>query len=278
MSIWDSVKSRLGQGDRYDRYGRSRADDVEYAQGAYGASDDEGGYESYDDADNDYGYDDQPAPMRNFGVDRADYYNDSHVPLVTQADVRSLPVMNGGGQIADRIPAPRVYRRGAQRSGIATPELDEDALAFKGGLARTPASFAQLQTERIRMENSGRLPRVEAAAVQQSNQFVDSRTYNPAASVLATTGQIRQRVHRRIERIKPTTYADAEQVATELRKGVIVVVDLRATRPELAKRILDFSFGVASALEGQVDRHVDRVYVFTRSEPLTEEERAAIRV
>jgi cell division inhibitor SepF len=73
-------------------------------------------------------------------------------------------------------------------------------------------------------------------------------------------------------------YADAEQVAQELRRGVVVVLDIRPTRPELAKRILDFSFGVASALEGQVDRYIDRVYIFTRNSPLTDEERASIRI
>ncbi|MDR1184407.1 MAG: cell division protein SepF [Coriobacteriales bacterium] len=67
-------------------------------------------------------------------------------------------------------------------------------------------------------------------------------------------------------------------MAQELRRGVIVVLDLRSTRPELAKRILDFSFGVASALEGQVDRHIDRVYMFTRGGLLTDEERASIHI
>jgi cell division inhibitor SepF len=90
--------------------------------------------------------------------------------------------------------------------------------------------------------------------------------------------QARPRVHRRVEHIRPATYADAEQVAQELRRGSVVALDLRTTRPELAKRILDFSFGVASALEGQVDRHIDRVYIFTRNGALTDEERAAIRV
>jgi cell division inhibitor SepF len=90
--------------------------------------------------------------------------------------------------------------------------------------------------------------------------------------------QARTRVHRRIEHIRPAAYTDAEQVAQELKRGAVVVLDLRTTRPELAKRILDFSFGVTSALEGQVDRHVDRVYVFTRNGPLGDEERAAIRI
>jgi cell division inhibitor SepF len=90
--------------------------------------------------------------------------------------------------------------------------------------------------------------------------------------------QVRARVHRRIEHIRPMTYADAEQVAQELKRGAVVVLDLRATRPELAKRILDFSFGVASALEGQVDRHIDRVYVFSRNGALADEERAAIHL
>jgi cell division inhibitor SepF len=63
-----------------------------------------------------------------------------------------------------------------------------------------------------------------------------------------------------------------------LKQGTIVVLDLRTTRPELAKRILDFSFGVACALEGQVDRHVDRVYIFSCNGPLNSDELAAIRL
>jgi cell division inhibitor SepF len=306
MGIWDSVKNRLGMGGGrtdgyrdYDDYGYDG-----YASASYEAE--EG--ESPD-------YTDRPAPMRSYGVDRADYYNDNHAPLVTQADVRSQPVPTATvGQVRDRIPAPRAYPRAAA-SDPGLPAHSEDAFAFKNGLARTPGSFAQLQSERLRMEDTGRLVALDAGmgtSVAGVAATMNGASAMSAAGVAATLdvgvgrggqmprgeivngtdrfgqqrsqvaglaqGQVRRRVHRRVEHIRPMTYADAEQVAQELKKGVLVVLDLRSTRPELAKRILDFSFGVASALEGQVDRHIDRVYIFTRNGPLTDEERAAVRI
>jgi cell division inhibitor SepF len=314
MGIWDNVKSRLGMGGRYDDY-QDRGNGYGDGYGAY----DDGSYDEYD-ADgayeqNDDGYDasgGRSTSMRSYGVDRADYYNDSHAPLVSQADVRSKPLLvpSMSGQPQDRIPTPTAYPRGA--SGSVRSERGEDLFAFKGGLARTPGSFAELQSERLRMEDTGRLTALDdgiadsfavgsvatGSAATGSLAAGDEELVYPSGIVRATgrfdqnvdqprgpsqmrglsKQQVRPRVHRRIEHIRPMTYADAEQVAQELRRGVVVVLDLRPTRPELAKRILDFSFGVASALEGQVDRHIDRVYVFTRSGSLTDEERASIRI
>jgi cell division inhibitor SepF len=303
MGIWDNVKSRLGFGGGYAGY--NNYDDGEYADGDYNEYDD-GSHDERADAygsqtgasGEGLGQGGRAVSMRNYGVDRADYYNDNHAPLVTHSDVRAqqLPLTPTVGQPQDRIPAPRAYRRSS--TDLARPVYNDDALAFKNGLARTPGSFAQLQSERLRMEDTGRLtavgtstagaasgtpgassppvaPSVPGAGQPRLGTVVDGSTRFAQAQAQA---QVRSRVHRRIEHIRPVNYADAEQVAQELKRGAVVVLDLRSARPELAKRILDFSFGVASALDGQVDRHIDRVYVFTRNGSLTDEERAAIRV
>jgi cell division inhibitor SepF len=308
MGIWDNVKNRLGMGDRYDDY--RDQDNGGYDDGDYDAAVDG----DYDGEETDYGtYGARSSSMRTYGVDRADYYNDNHAPLVSQADVRSqpLPLSPTLGQPRDRIPTPTAYPRST--GGFVRSERNEDIFAFKGGLARTSGSLAELQSERLRMEDTGRLTALDGGAAGAGGMADASRAMDMSgmaqgasaglamgggeervypSGIVRTTGrmgqdrpptrataapQARARVHRRIEHIRPMTYADAEQVAQELRRGSVVVLDLRPTRPELAKRILDFSFGVASALEGQVDRHVDRVYVFTRNGPLTNEERASIR-
>ncbi|MDR1083171.1 MAG: cell division protein SepF [Coriobacteriales bacterium] len=319
MGIWDNVKTRLGMGNGHAGYQdyedytdehaeRGAAGDFE-TYGAYDDGDGEtNGYRESSDGSDAYGQDDygeHPVPMRSYGVDRADYYNDNHPPIVTQTDVRSqpLPVTTSAGQVRSRVSPARTSRRSAH--DLARPVRVDDALAFKDGLARTPNSLAQLQSERLRMENTDRIVipqskeapaapldplgdqvgvRAKVRAGEQTGAGLAAEK-QPSLSVVAEPtaryfGQapIRSRVHRRIEHIRPMSYGDAEQVALELKKGVVVVLDLRTTRPELAKRILDFSFGVASALEGQVDRHLDRVYAFSRNGPLTDEERAAIRV
>ncbi|MDR2106059.1 MAG: cell division protein SepF [Coriobacteriales bacterium] len=282
MGIWDRVKSRLGVGGKYDGY-RDGGDGT-YDDGAYGEYDTEGSYG--EGAAGHGGVEGQrPAPMRGYGVDRAEYYNDNHAPLVSHADVRSQPLLVPPpvGQPPDRIPAPRAYRRTS--NDLARLAQTDDALAFKDGLARTPGSLAQLQSERLRMEDTGKTTSPDGSA---SRSVTIPATRNAPARPKAEGGigtagrfgqhQVHTRVHRRVEHIRPMTYGDAEQVAQELRKGSVVVLDLRTTRPELAKRILDFSFGVASALEGQVDRHIDRVYIFTCNGAPTDEEKAAIRV
>ncbi|MDR0347520.1 MAG: cell division protein SepF [Coriobacteriales bacterium] len=302
MGILDNVKRRLGRGGGYSDYrGRGNA---AYDEPAYEEYGDEGSYEEEEGEYGEYdGYDEysnRPASTRGYGVGRSGYHNDSYVPLVTQADVRSqpIPVLPEAVQKADRIPTPRVYSRVPDSS--MRVDRSDDVLAFKNGLARTRgSSFAQLQSERLRMENTGRLTAVGDGAPQQGTitplpgvgamggalpgalPGAAMPTSTPTmAATLTTPGanRVHPRVHRRIECIRPMTYADAEQVAQELRRGVVVVLDLRQTRPELAKRILDFSFGVASALEGQVDRHIDRVYIFARNGSITDEERASIRI
>ena len=91
-----------------------------------------------------------------------------------------------------------------------------------------------------------------------------------------SSGTVSPRSPRQVQQLRPQSYADAEAISIGLRQGAAVILDLTYVRPELAKRILDFAFGVTSAFEGQVDRHADRVYILTRNGGLTDAERAQI--
>jgi FtsZ-interacting cell division protein YlmF len=77
--------------------------------------------------------------------------------------------------------------------------------------------------------------------------------------------------------IRPESYAEAEQIALNLRRGNAVVLVLTNTRPELAKRILDFSFGAAAASEGQVVSIGERIYALTCDYPLTSTEKELLQ-
>lgn len=79
----------------------------------------------------------------------------------------------------------------------------------------------------------------------------------------------------RMEIVCPTVYADIEKVANAAKAGKTVILNVIDTKASLAKRILDFSFGVASALNLNVGKAADRVFVITKStDPLSEEDRA----
>ena len=284
MGIFDSMKSRLGFGNPNNNnrdWGNEEYSEEYYEEGYdgggghrsdYGSSQNEGYGGGYDD------YSDRPSAMRAFGVDRADYYNDNHSPLVTQSDVRSQPLMSNvpTGHVRDRIPAPRAYVRSTQKPVDAIQE--DEMSAIKNGLARSPNSFAQLHDARLRIEDSGKIVALRGDSSMDSTGVMRDQGGGGYGRAAAASGQARQRVLRRVEHILPVTYSDAEKIALELKKGAVVVLDLRATRPDLAKRILDFSFGVASALEGQVERYIDRVYLFTCNGAAVDSERSAIRV
>ena len=82
---------------------------------------------------------------------------------------------------------------------------------------------------------------------------------------------------RTLKVIKPVAYNDAEAIATALKLGDAVVLCLTGTPDALAKRILDFSFGVASALDANVESVGNKVFALTRINELSEGERSYLR-
>lgn len=83
----------------------------------------------------------------------------------------------------------------------------------------------------------------------------------------------RRRSARALTVIKPASYNDVQNVASVLRDGDVAILVLRHTDPALAKRILDFSFGVASALNAQVDCPTEKVFILLQGNELSLDER-----
>jgi len=259
MSIWDNIKGRFGKKQPdYDEYDDYYDDDY------------------YDDGYGDDGYHNSPSERSG-----------ANSPLVSMTDIRSQPINDrGAGSREDRIPMPVVRER---RSSTAVTGLAEtDSEAFRDSLARSSEnSLVQLHSGRMQMEANA-VPEFNVSDI--AGQRATSAYLSTSASTVQQAGVSRYstplarsnagapipRGPRQLEHVKPASYADAENISISLRRGAAVVLDLTDVRPELAKRILDFSFGVTSAFEGQVDRYADRVYVLTRNGALTEAERAMI--
>lgn len=77
--------------------------------------------------------------------------------------------------------------------------------------------------------------------------------------------------------IKPVAYSDVERVAKAVKSGDVVVLAMRNTPDDLSKRILDFSFGVASALDASVECPAEKVFAISRGSALTEDEKRNLR-
>lgn len=75
-----------------------------------------------------------------------------------------------------------------------------------------------------------------------------------------------------IEIVRPTAYADVQKIATAVKGSKTVVLVLGSTDDYLAKRILDFSFGVATALDGTVDKLAGKTFAISKSSaPLSQQ-------
>lgn len=119
-----------------------------------------------------------------------------------------------------------------------------------------------------------------AASASETGALRDSRavpqSQGPAASPVVEP-RVTQRATRILTVIKPESYAEAERIAKILKSGDVAVLSLRNTPEALGKRILDFSFGVACALDARVECVSGHVFALTRGVGLTDGEAARLR-
>lgn len=83
--------------------------------------------------------------------------------------------------------------------------------------------------------------------------------------------------NRALSVVAPMSFDDAERVAEALKAKSAVVLDLTKTRPDVVKRILDFSFGAASVSGANVDCIANKVFAITIGAPITEGEKVRLR-
>lgn len=63
--------------------------------------------------------------------------------------------------------------------------------------------------------------------------------------------------------IEPRSFTDVEVMGDRFRRGQTVILNMNATKPDLAKRVLDFASGLTFALEGSIQKVGDRVFILT---------------
>ncbi len=101
-----------------------------------------------------------------------------------------------------------------------------------------------------------------------------SRSDTPSLSVIgAAAGAASVAGNRKLTVIRPNTFEDAESVTTALKAGDVAVLVLGTVPEGLMHRMLDFSFGAASALGASVECVAPKVFVVCRGDALSEAER-----
>ena len=268
----DDLKDRL---DFKDRFGFK---DASHARPS--SSHEEPHDDRYDDSYDDFGQED-------FGEyafdDNADYAREprkdaaatvSFAPqmpkLVTADDVRAHTQYTPNEDAIDAAArAERPTSVEEQRPAPFDTSFEPAPPSQGAHAAKTPVSVSSAQTGAFAaVQDVPAMPAIPAADVQPQ-----------AAAPAPAQAQPRivQRATRILTVIKPESYADAERIAKILKADDVAVLSLRSTPDALGKRILDFSFGVACALDARVECVSGHVFALTRGAGLTEGETNRLR-
>ena len=111
--------------------------------------------------------------------------------------------------------------------------------------------------------------RRRASAYADASAAAEPRT---SVSAAAPEASLAPRVRTMVV-VRPETYDDAERVAAALKMRSVVVLACAAAPDALMKRVLDFSFGAASALGAQVDVIAPRVFALNAGAALSDAEK-----
>ena len=146
----------------------------------------------------------------------------------------------------------------------ASPQMPPEGTAAASAAA-SAAHQARSEGLNSLFEPTAPAPSEERPAARSS--FTGASAFSGSRTVPSRTLKV----------IKPAAYNDAEAVSTALKLGDAVVLCLVGTPDALSKRILDFSFGVASALDANVECVGNKVFALTRVNELSEAERSYLR-
>ena len=236
---FDGLKSRLGFG---------RKDDEFY---------DDGFSDEYDDEYAGYGSDyNEDAPVGGFRPVTATTSRSSRTSRFGHGEsaagnLVSIDDVKEHTRVPDRLQRDPL----ASDAGSSRPSYREGSAARP---ARTESSDSQFEPLDI-----------ETPTFTPYDPYEAYSSSNPSAYSSATT--------RPLTVIKPVVYGDVERVARAVKSGDVVVLVMRNTPDDLSKRILDFSFGVSSALDANVECPGEKVFAIARGAALTEEEKARLR-
>ncbi|HIR01180.1 MAG TPA: cell division protein SepF [Candidatus Aveggerthella stercoripullorum] len=256
--VLSGIKSKLGFSD-----GGSRRDYDDYDDYDDAPYEDEYADDPYR---GDYAYDNSaPVSSRPSGSARSTF-EPTRPRLVSFEDVRS----------STQAPDPLSHDPLAARHVVTTS--DERPRTTTSDAIRSGTFASGMRAARSAGYNS--LFESTAAAASEKSADAGASLSSSASSLVGMPSDPTIPVFqpkRSVTVLKPTAYDEVEQIAKSLKAGDAVVLQLMNTQNALSKRILDFSFGVSSALDAKVDCIADKVFVITRGKELTDEERTKLR-
>ncbi len=63
--------------------------------------------------------------------------------------------------------------------------------------------------------------------------------------------------------VEPKSFAEAQSIADKFKQGTPVILNLVSTKPDLSKRLIDFSSGLTYGLDGGLQKVSEKVFMLT---------------
>lgn len=279
--MFGDLKSKLGFGGK----NKDEAYDEEYFEEEYDDFDEE--YEDYGEYGYDKGYDNsydnRPARSSRDTYTTRPSYSSSRSGGVSAPRLVSIDDVRANTQVPsslnrDPLPTRHVTPASSMRGGRTLVDASVPHQLTPEGSAAQVAASRRRSSEGL---DSLFEPTTETPARPQSSLTSDPAittraAYDPYENYSGSS-TIGYSSSRSVVVVKPMSYGDVERVSRSLKIGDAVVLALATTPDDLSKRVLDFSFGVASALDANVDCIADKVFVITRGKELTDAERFSLR-
>lgn len=279
--MFGDLKSKLGFGGK----NKDEAYGEEYFEEEYDDFDEE--YEDYGEYGYDKGYDNsydnRPARSSRDTYTTRPSYSSSRSGGVSAPRLVSIDDVRANTQVPsslnrDPLPARHVTPASSMRGGRTLVDASVPHQLTPEGSAAQVAASRRRSSEGL---DSLFEPTTETPARPQSSLTSDPAittraAYDPYENYSGSS-TIGYSSSRSVVVVKPMSYGDVERVSRSLKIGDAVVLALATTPDDLSKRVLDFSFGVASALDANVDCIADKVFVITRGKELTDAERFSLR-
>ena len=167
-----------------------------------------------------------------------------------------------------------VWNRTLVYFGIAEEDedWDEDGYVTNEELERSYSERPNVRRLSTRRRRGGELDDWTEPEEQPSARTAVLR---PAGGRRGAVAAVPSTSPSRVHLVVPRSFNDAQQIADKFKEGTPVILNLQGSDQDLSKRLIDFASGLTYALEGNMQRVADKVFLLTpRKVEVSAEERA----
>lgn len=133
-------------------------------------------------------------------------------------------------------------------------EYDDDPAEVEDDYA--PTRRSQFETSYPSGAGVGAVKRVDRGYDSGSRGGLTS-VPTGAASVTQVSPQVKMHI------VEPKSFTEVQAIADKFKQGTPVIMNLSLTKPDLAKRLLDFASGLTYGLDGGLQKVSDKVFMLT---------------